>query len=48
VSRPVVTYNLVRDAETVFGTAERIWLWTEDLLERLAALRPDIYGRGDR
>lgn len=43
-TEPVTTYNLIRDAETVFGTAERVWLWSEDLLERLAALRPDIYG----
>ncbi len=42
---PVTAYNLIRDAEAVFATAERLWLWSEDLLEHLAALRPDIYAR---
>src|SRR3954447_6478357 len=34
------TYNLLHDAETVFATAERVWLWSEDLLERLASPPP--------
>lgn len=42
---PVVTYDVIRDAETVFATCERQWLWSEDLLEQLTTLRPDIYAR---
>ena len=41
----VVTYNLLDDVQTVFATAEVLWLWSEDLLARLAELRPDIYTR---
>ncbi|MGH3612601.1 MAG: hypothetical protein ACRDRK_08385 [Pseudonocardia sp.] len=41
----VVTYNVLDDVETVFATAEVIWIWSEDLLARLAELRPDIYAK---
>lgn len=44
-AEPVVAYDLLADAETVFATSERQWAWSEDLLERLAALRPHIYSR---
>ncbi|MBN9101788.1 MAG: cell division protein FtsK [Pseudonocardia sp.] len=42
-TEPVTAYNLLHDVETVFATAERVWFWSEDLVERLASLRPDIY-----
>ena len=44
-AEPVTTYNLLDDIQVVFATTEQNWSWSEDLVERLAALRPDIYSR---
>jgi DNA segregation ATPase FtsK/SpoIIIE, S-DNA-T family len=37
------THNLAEDVQTVFATAERVWLWSEDIVERLARLNPEMY-----
>jgi S-DNA-T family DNA segregation ATPase FtsK/SpoIIIE len=38
---------LLDDLRVVFASAEVTWMWSEDLVARLAELRPDVYTRWD-
>lgn len=43
-AEPMVTYNLLDDLQTVFATAERVWVWSEEAVRLLGELRPAVYG----
>lgn len=44
-AEPVVAYNLLDDLQTVFATAERVWVWSEDACGLLGELRPGVYAK---
>ena len=39
--------SLLDDLRVVFATAEQDWGWSEDLVGRLAEMRPGLYGGWD-
>lgn len=39
--------SLLDDLRVVFATAEQDWAWSEDLVARLAEMRPELYGGWD-